>query len=150
MDLISRRFLYATALTLAAACTAPAPAPRADTLAAPALTGAWRASLQFSSGAFASNHVVRRLDRALDLTPDQEQKVRAIVERRRARVETLWRESQPRIDEEMESAHREIEALLNPEQRLKFAKVVERWRHFAGPGPSGQAGERPDTGRPER
>ena len=52
MDLISRRFLWAAALTLAAACTAPA--PKADTLAAPTLSGAWRASLQFGSGAFAS------------------------------------------------------------------------------------------------
>ncbi len=44
--------LSSAILLLATACATPA--PKADTPSAPLLQGAWRSSLQFSSGAFAS------------------------------------------------------------------------------------------------
>lgn len=81
---------------------------------------------------FVSDKVVRRLDRALDLTPRQEAQVRSIVDRRRERLEKLWKESEPRISSEMKAAHDEIEAILTAEQKAKFEELTERWRRFGG------------------
>ncbi|HJQ38316.1 MAG TPA: hypothetical protein VKB93_14360 [Thermoanaerobaculia bacterium] len=83
-----------------------------------------------------SRHVpqmlVRHLSRSLDLTDDQRKKVDAIVMRHHARIAQLQDSTRPQVMLELDAANREIEALLTPEQRQKFAKLRMRLGHREG------------------
>lgn len=70
--------------------------------------------------------MVNRLDRQLDLSDAQRAKVEEIIERRHARIGRIWGSVRPRVNTEIEQAKREIEAVLTPEQRAKFAKMKMR------------------------
>jgi Spy/CpxP family protein refolding chaperone len=76
---------------------------------------------------FLARHMVRRLDRSLDLTDVQEAQVRAIVDRRTGRMMVKWDEVHTAFHEEFGAAHSEIAAVLTPEQRQKFARMQARW-----------------------
>jgi len=73
---------------------------------------------------------VDHITRTLDLTPEQRKTVEQILERRRARVASIWTNVRPQITREIEETNAEIEKILTPEQREKFAKVKMRM----GPG----------------
>jgi Spy/CpxP family protein refolding chaperone len=77
---------------------------------------------------FATRHLAHRLDRQLDLTPEQEAQVRAILERRKQKVFAEWDGLHGRLHREIEDAHREIAEILTPEQRAKFDRMQWRWR----------------------
>src|SRR5262245_2894142 len=70
----------------------------------------------------APHRMLRILDRRLDLTPDQHQKVREIIERHHARIWALSEGIRPQIHREIEAANAEIEAVLTPAQREKFER----------------------------
>jgi Spy/CpxP family protein refolding chaperone len=72
---------------------------------------------------FAPQSMVRRLDKTLDLTPEQHTKVEEIVMRHHQRIVALTESVRPRVRQELEAANREIEAVLTPEQREKFAQL---------------------------
>jgi len=74
--------------------------------------------------------MVDHLSRNLDLTPQQRTTVEQILERRRARVASIWTNVRPQITREIEETNAEIEKILTPEQKEKFAKVKMRM----GPG----------------
>lgn len=77
---------------------------------------------------FVSEHVLRRLDRELDLTEQQKRQVKEILERREHSVERLWTGMQPLVRQEIDRANLEIERVLTPEQRPRYRKLVDRWR----------------------
>jgi Spy/CpxP family protein refolding chaperone len=81
---------------------------------------------------FAPQMMVHRLDRTLDLTPEQRTKVEEIVMRHHQRIVAITESARPRVREELEAANREIEALLTPEQREKFAKLRLHLGHREG------------------
>jgi Spy/CpxP family protein refolding chaperone len=66
------------------------------------------------------------LRRELDLTPAQQDSVRAIFERHRPQMETLWREMRPRFDSVRAAIDREIAAQLTPAQRSRFEDLMRR------------------------
>jgi Spy/CpxP family protein refolding chaperone len=66
---------------------------------------------------------LENLSHKLDLTPQQRAAVEKILERRRARVETIWTSVRPQIRKEIDETNAEIEQLLSPEQKQKFAEV---------------------------
>ena len=72
---------------------------------------------------FTPQMMVHRLDRTLDLTPEQRSKVEEIVMRHHQRIVAITESTRPRVREELEAANREIEALLTPDQREKFSKL---------------------------
>ena len=72
---------------------------------------------------FAPQMMVHRLDRTLDLTPEQRTKVEEIVMRHHQRIVAITESTRPRVRQELEAANREIEAVLTPEQREKFEKL---------------------------
>jgi Spy/CpxP family protein refolding chaperone len=78
--------------------------------------------------------MVRHLSRTLDLTPEQRTKVEQIVMRHHARIVQLQESTRPQVRQELEAANREIEALLTPEQRQKFAKLRMRLGRHEGRG----------------
>ena len=91
---------------------------------------------------FATQALVRRLDRHLDLTDTQEKKVAAIIERHHTNISSLFTAVRPRVREEIEQANREIEQVLTPEQRAEFQKMKMRL-HL---GERGGRGDRARTG----
>jgi Spy/CpxP family protein refolding chaperone len=66
------------------------------------------------------------LKRELDLTPAQEDSVRAIFARHRPQMEALWRQMRPRFDSVRAEIVTEISGQLTPTQRTKFQEVERR------------------------
>lgn len=87
---------------------------------------------------FLGRHWQRRLDRSLDLTPDQEVKVKAIIDRRTQRMLRSLNEVHSKMHQEFRETHAEIEQVLTPEQREKFRRMHRRW-HGATGGPGSRA-----------
>jgi Spy/CpxP family protein refolding chaperone len=70
--------------------------------------------------------LVNRLDRRLDLTDAQRKQVEEIVNRRHARIDTMWDHFRPQVRAEVERANEEIARVLTPEQRARFQKLRMR------------------------
>ena len=66
---------------------------------------------------------MEHLSRKLELNAQQRTAVEKILERRRARVEQVWTSVRPQIRQEIDETNAEIEQLLTPEQKVKFAEV---------------------------
>lgn len=66
------------------------------------------------------------LKRELDLTPVQEDSVRAIFARHRPQMEALWRQMRPRFDSVRATIDTEISGQLTPAQRTKFQELERR------------------------
>ena len=82
---------------------------------------------------FPARAMVNRLDRHLDLTDAQRAKVQEIIERRHARIAETWSSVRPRVSEEIARTNAEIDAVLTPEQRQKFARMKMRMGRRGGP-----------------
>jgi hypothetical protein len=82
------------------------------------------------------------LDR-LDLSADQQEKARAIMERYRPELETVMRESFPKVRAIHERMDKELEGILTDDQR-KLARALQKSRPF----PPGPPGMRPPPGPP--
>jgi Spy/CpxP family protein refolding chaperone len=76
---------------------------------------------------FLGRHWQRRLDRSLDLTPDQEVKVKAIIDRRTEGMLRSLNEVHSKMQQEFSETHAEIEQVLTPQQREKFRRMHQRW-----------------------
>jgi hypothetical protein len=70
--------------------------------------------------------ITRRLDRRLHLTPAQRREVLTIVARGQQRVRGVWVGVHPAIAREIDQTNSEIERILTPEQRTKFADIRMR------------------------
>jgi hypothetical protein len=80
---------------------------------------------------FATSHILQRLDRELDLRPDQKKKVQEILDRRRASIEGIWSGIQPRVRQQIEATNSEIDAVLTPAQRVRFRELRSHWENHA-------------------
>lgn len=69
-----------------------------------------------------------RLEKRLDLTPDQKRQVEEILTRHHSRMNAAWNAARPAVRAEIEAANAEIDLLLTPEQREKFAQLKMRMR----------------------
>ena len=78
-----------------------------------------------------ARRLLDRLDHELALTPQQRDQVHRIIEAHHKKIETLTGAVRPQIRQELDQANREIEAVLTPEQRVKFDAV--RMRMHGGP-----------------
>lgn len=86
----------------------------------------------------ATEAMLHRLDRRLDLTDQQREQIEQILERRHERIHQLMQTTRPQVHREVEAANAEIERLLTPEQREKFKDMKMRL---------GPRGRRPSGGR---
>jgi hypothetical protein len=75
-----------------------------------------------------------RLPREIRLTPDQEEKARAIGDRYRPELEAVAREMRPRVRAVQDRMEAEFLELLTPEQKRQLAEIEERRRHPPRPG----------------
>lgn len=81
-----------------------------------------------------SRAIVADLAKRLGLAPAQRESVRAVLERHRAEMDSLWRAVRPRIDSIRTVMQAEISAQLTPTQQGRFRDLVarhERERHAA-------------------
>jgi hypothetical protein len=81
--------------------------------------------------------MVERLDADLHFTPAQRTTVTAILTRSRDRIDRIYDNIRPQVHAQIDATSGEIEKVLTPEQRTKFAefraKMEERRNHGRGP-----------------
>ncbi len=73
-----------------------------------------------------TDRVVERLNKELQLDAAQRDAVRAILERRRADVDSLSAEVHPRFEAIRSMANTQIESVLTPAQREKFREDLQQ------------------------
>jgi len=78
------------------------------------------------------DRLVEHLDHMLNLTPQQHDAVRRIVERHAARMQQINASVRPQIRQEIDSTNAEIEKVLTPEQRTKFRDLQQRHMNRRG------------------
>jgi Spy/CpxP family protein refolding chaperone len=74
------------------------------------------------------NRVISRLDQELHFTPQQRQQITQILESRRQRINGIWSSVGPQVRQQVEETNAEIEKVLTPEQRTKFAEIRARMK----------------------
>jgi Spy/CpxP family protein refolding chaperone len=72
--------------------------------------------------------VIRRLTRKLHLDASQKAQVEVIVNGAHDQMREMRRETQPKIDKIMGDAQDKIRAILRPDQKAQFEKLVNRWK----------------------
>lgn len=83
--------------------------------------------------------IVERLSLNLHLDSGQQEQVRGIVHETHGTMREIRRQMQPRIEATLEQGQERISAVLRPDQREKFAKMVaERKAHRPKEGPGGE------------
>ncbi len=75
-----------------------------------------------------------RLAQQLELTATQKDQVRAILERRRTRLDEVRTETQKRMEKEQEELRSEIRGVLTDVQKKKFDEVMANAPGFGGRG----------------
>lgn len=76
---------------------------------------------------FMGRHLLKRLDRGLDLTDAQEAQARAIIDRHTKQMLEELTSVHRSMHAEFNATHAEIEKILTPEQREKFRRMQRRW-----------------------
>lgn len=74
---------------------------------------------------FDSKKMLEKLSKELDLNANQRAQVEKILESNLPKFKELKESVRPKFDAIRESIQKEIRALLNPEQQIKFNKLVE-------------------------
>jgi len=64
--------------------------------------------------------LLRRMDRELDLTPDQRPHIEKIITASQDRLAAIWKPVAPQMNREMQAVRIEIRAELTPDQQKKF------------------------------
>jgi hypothetical protein len=97
-----------------------------------------------------TQHIVARLDRELQLTPQQHDEVTRIFEVHRQHIDVINAAVRPQIRREIEEGNAEIEKILTSEQRAKFQemkmRMLPRRDHMRGFAPGSTPPRPPLTG----
>lgn len=75
---------------------------------------------------FAADRMTERLGHELQLTAQQKTQVQQIIERHRARIDAMMSSVRPQVRQEIEATNTEIDKILTPDQRTKFADLRMR------------------------
>ena len=125
----ARIVLYAILIFLAGAVT--------GTLVAPMIG---RSFMRLPDSQQMSRHMLAHLQSNLDLTDEQMAKIRPVIEKTCADMETIHHETTKRALERIAESNAKIALLLTPEQKAKFEKMEAEHRnrirhvhHFATP-----------------
>ena len=85
-------------------------------------------------------HIVERMRSELDLTAEQQREIEEILAKHHGAMESIRTEVEPRVEAQLDSMRREIDAVLTPEQAARWSEHFERMRRH---GPRGEPGRRP-------
>ena len=77
-----------------------------------------------------SERMRHRLQRELELTPEQVAKISPILERAAAQLQQMRRDSGQRVREILNETHRQMTPHLTDEQREKLKQIEERHRRW--------------------
>jgi heavy-metal resistance protein len=69
------------------------------------------------------------LARRLDLTPVQQDSVRAVFTRHHAEMQTIWGAVRPRLDSLRAAVRTEVNAQLTPDQQARYARLLADLEH---------------------
>jgi hypothetical protein len=69
---------------------------------------------------FRNKELLRRMDRELELTPEQHTRIEHIMDASAERTKAIWKPIAPLMNKETQLARAEIRAELTPEQQKKF------------------------------
>lgn len=69
------------------------------------------------------------LARRLDLTPAQQDSVRAVFVRHHAEMQTIWGAVRPRLDSLRAAVRTEVNAQLTPDQQARYARLLADLEH---------------------
>lgn len=69
---------------------------------------------------------VERLTKELDLTATQRDSIQAVFDRHQPAMDSLWQRMRPEFESERQVIRNEVTALLTPEQRAKYAALIQR------------------------
>lgn len=74
-----------------------------------------------------TDRVVDMLGHRLNLRSGQRDSVRAVLDRHRPQLDSVWAEFRPRFDSLQGVIGKEIEAQLDPDQRARFAELRQQF-----------------------
>jgi Spy/CpxP family protein refolding chaperone len=74
---------------------------------------------------------LRRMERALDLTPEQREPIDKLLKEGQERTKKLMETVEPRRREEFKKTIEEFRAVLTPEQRQRFDDLVKQQQQRA-------------------
>ena len=77
-------------------------------------------------GRFSAARMTDRLTHELDLTSQQKTQVQQIIERHHAKIDATMAAVRPQVRQELDATNAEIETVLTPEQKTKFANLRMR------------------------
>lgn len=69
---------------------------------------------------------LRRVERDLNLTPDQREQIDKIISASQERSKKLMEPIQPKIREELQQTKEQFRAVLNPEQKIRFDELLKQ------------------------
>lgn len=101
-----------------------------------------------------NRELLRRMDRELDLTPAQRERIGKVVAESQERTKALWKPIAGPMNKEMQRLMGEIRDELTPEQRQKFNELSkphplqDRRRQPANPPSAGMTGSVPTNALP--
>ena len=72
---------------------------------------------------------LRRAQRELDLTPDQRERVDKIIKESQERTRKLMEPVAPQLHTELQTTKEQFLAVLTPEQKIRFERLVKRRPH---------------------
>ncbi|MGH9424450.1 MAG: hypothetical protein ACRD3J_31045 [Thermoanaerobaculia bacterium] len=75
---------------------------------------------------FSADRMADHLAKELQLTADQKTQVLQITERHHAKIDATMSSIRPQVRQEVDATNTEIDRILTPEQRTKFAAVRMR------------------------
>ncbi|HMA42696.1 MAG TPA: periplasmic heavy metal sensor [Gemmatimonadales bacterium] len=97
--------------------------------------GGWALGRHHSGGAprgGSPDAIAAYLARRLDLTPVQQDSVRAVFVRHHAEMQTIWGAVRPRLDSLRAAVRTEVNAQLTPDQQARYARLLADLEHQRG------------------
>ena len=73
-----------------------------------------------------NKELLRRMDRELELTPEQHERIERIIDASQERTKFLWKPIMPQMSKEMQLAHSQIRDELTADQKKKFDGFVRQ------------------------
>ena len=92
-----------------------------------------------------SKEFLQKLDSEVRLTPDQRERIEAIIADGQVRNKELWERVAPEIRREIAETQKRIREELTPEQRVRFEELMKQSR----PPGSRKAADQRDSRRPD-
>ena len=88
-----------------------------------------------------------RMQRTLELSPEQHETISEIFADSRERTRELWKQMREPMNAEIKRVHEEVKKILTPDQAAKFDEMRKR-QHEQFKNRKGEHGPKPDSPQP--